>query len=85
MFNIAASTDSGTDYANIQIDRMPQMPALAHPTTKSVPSLQDGDFEAVLQQDIGASQASEASSDDADADRLLCSRHGSPEHVVLLS
>jgi hypothetical protein len=49
---------------------MPQMPALAHPTTKSVPSLQNGDFEAtcMLQQDIGASQASESGSDDTDAD-----------------
>jgi hypothetical protein len=44
------------------------MPALAHPATKSVPSLQDCDFEAMLQQDIGASQASESGSDDTDAD-----------------
>jgi hypothetical protein len=55
------------------------MPALAHPTTKSVPSLQDGDFEAVLEQDIGAS-----GSDDTDADRRLGSRHGRAEHVVLI-
>jgi len=60
------------------------MPALAHPATKSVPSLQDGDFEAVLQQDVGASQASESGSDDTDADRRLGSRHGRAEHVVLL-
>jgi hypothetical protein len=60
------------------------MPALAHPTTKSVPSLQDGDFEAVLQQDVGASQASESGSDDTDADRRLGSRHGRAEHVVLI-
>jgi hypothetical protein len=60
------------------------MPALAHPATKSVPSLQDCDFEAMLQQDIGASQASESGSDDTDADRQLCSRHGRAEHGVLL-
>ena len=56
------------------------MPALAYPTTKSVPSFQNGDFEAMLQQDVGTSQASEPGSDDSDADRR-CSRHGRPEHV----
>jgi hypothetical protein len=59
------------------------MPALAHPATKSVPSLQDGDFEAMLQQNVGASQASEPGSDDADADRR-CSRHGRPEHGIAI-
>jgi hypothetical protein len=57
------------------------MPALAHPATKSVPSLQNGDFEAMLQQDVGASQASKPGSDDADADRR-CARHGRPEHGI---
>jgi hypothetical protein len=60
---------------------MPQMPTLPNATSKPIPCLKNRDFDAMLQQNIGTSQPSKPSTDNAHMDHLRRFRHGAFEHI----
>lgn len=57
------------------------MPALANAATESVAGLENGDFGAMLQKDVGTSQTSKSSSNNPDID-LFGFRHCSLKHAL---
>jgi len=59
----------------LQIYKMAEMVALGYPAAEPVTRFEYGHFAAVLQKQIGTSEAREASTEDADAD-LLPGLHG---------